>query len=147
MTDGNAAQEDSRQPKLSGGDTAQVDNGSLKNPAPATAESGEEADLAGAWLLEDAPGVGGNIAPIAAEVSTPGLASGGDVAPIAEYAESMINPEEGCQAESAAGAKSANGNVSAELDDWSPEVDDEPRDSSIAPGQGGAEPAAVEHEP
>ena len=46
----------------------------------------------------------------------------------------------------AAGA-STQGDVAAELDDWSPEVDDDHRDPADVPGQGGVMPDPAEHAP
>lgn len=198
-TGGDAAQEDARQPPPSGGNAALEGNDAQSQQSSAKAESGEAKDTVGDWLLEDASGVGGNVAqersqkpspgegdvahdklkgmrnhtpadtkgesegawllektfepaggnvaPMAPNEEIPRPASGGDVAPIAEQTESS-NDSFGISQHMApaAGADNHHG-VSAELDDWSPEVDDEPNPEHISPDQGEPVPATAEHEP
>lgn len=145
--DGDTASKNTHQHPDIGGNDAQNEQNAPGNHAPAEAHSGNVGDVDGAWMLEDSDKpAGGNVAPIAAEGRTPGLANGGDVASIADHAESMISPKESGQVAPAVGTKCTKGDVSAKLDDWSPESEDEARDPLVAPGKGEAVPSAVEHE-
>lgn len=109
---------------------------------------GSEGDSEGAWLLEDGADLaGGNIARVEPQEPIPRLANGGNVAPIAEQTESTGESEAGGQVATPYGADN-HSDISAELDDWSPEVEDAPNEAHIIPGQGEeAVPATVEHEP
>jgi len=184
---GDAAQEEARQYSPGGGDVAQKDNHAQKPQALAKADSDEQTDGAGAWLLEDAHDgggnvardeqhgkndatsdkpyggsegdsegawllddgadlAGGNIARVEPQEPIPHKADGGNVAPIVEQSEYTGVSEDGGQVATASGADN-HSKVSAELDDWSPEVEDAPNDAHIIPGQGETEQAAVEHKP
>ncbi|EHA15282.1 hypothetical protein [Halomonas sp. HAL1] len=107
---------------------------------------GSEGDSEGAWLLADGADLaGGNIARVAPQEPISLMANGGNVASIAEQTESTGESDDGGQVATPSGADN-HSDISAELDDWSPEVEDAPNEANIIPGQGEAVPATVEHE-
>ncbi|SFI13139.1 hypothetical protein [Modicisalibacter xianhensis] len=139
---GDIAQVDPRQSKQSGGNVAQEEQDMMKNHTPAKGSSGSDSQLEGAWLLEETPeSTSGDVAQ--KTISKPESASG-DVAPIAEQPDPQTIADEGGQVASDAGA-STQGDVAAELDDWSPEVGDDHRDPAAVPGQGGCLPDPATH--
>lgn len=130
-----------------GGNAAQDEQHGIYDSTTDKPYEGNDGDSEGAWLLEDGADLaGGNVARVATLEPIPHIADGGNVAPIAEQCDSTGESEDGGQVATASGADN-HSDVSAELDDWSPEVEDAPNDANIIPGQGQAVPASVEHEP